>query len=148
MRSARWSSIIVGLLAGILGAGAGGFADAQTPAQEQAPDYPVVTERELFATPGAMSDGATVRLDGVVIRAKSGNVLRVAIGHHEIFVAPNNPSTLGFLAIGARVDVLGTLRRAPSARQAQLIYAMETREARRLARTRYYVEAWSVSGVE
>lgn len=141
MRGACWS-IIVALIAG-----AESITSAQEPA-EQASDYPVVTAPELFARPDAMSDGTSVRLDGVVIRAKSGNVLRVSVARHEIFVAPNDPSTLNFLTIGARVDVLGTLRRAPSARQAQLVYAMGAYEARRLARTRYYVEAWSVSAVE
>lgn len=123
------------------------MTSAQVPA-EQAPDSPVVTARELFATRGAMSDGTTVRLDGVVIRAKSGNVLRVSVAKHEIFVVPHDPSALDFLTVGARLDVQGTLRRAPGARQAQLVYAMGAQEARRLARSRYYVDAWSVSAIE
>src|SRR5262245_7373747 len=104
MRRVCWP-IIVGLITG-----AGGVTNAQAPV-ERPPDEPVLTAPELFATPDAMSDGAIVRLDGVVIRAKSGNVLRVSVARHEIFVVPADPSTLNFLTIGARVDVQGTLRR-------------------------------------
>lgn len=109
---------------------------------------PVLTAQELFADPEAMTDGTSVRLDGAVIRAKSGLVLRVAIDKHEIFVAPIDPSSMEFLAVGARVDIQGTLHRAPSAPQARLIYAMGPAEARRLARTGFYVDAWAVSAVD
>lgn len=109
---------------------------------------PVLTAQELFADPEAMTDGTSVRLDGAVVRAKSGLVLRVAIDKHEIFVAPIDPSSIEFLAVGARVDIQGTLHRAPSAPQARLIYAMGPAEARRLARTGFYVDAWAVSAVD
>lgn len=118
------------------------------PGAAPATDSPVVTKQELFAEPREMSEGTNVRLEDVVIRAKSGIVLRVADRKREIFVVPEDPSSLDFLAVGARVHVQGTLRAAPSARQAQLIYAMGPREARKLARSRFYVDAWVVSAVD
>ncbi len=139
----RWSCVTV---AGVLAASAP-LAISQTP-PEPAPDEPVLTARELFSDPQAMTEGANVRLDSAVIRAKSGNVLRVATEHHEIFVAPNDPSSLNYLTSGARIEVLGTLRRSPSARQAQLVYAMPACDARRLARTRFYIDAWDVMALE
>lgn len=109
---------------------------------------PVLTAQELFADPESMTEGTSVRLEGAVIRAKSGLVLRVAIDKHEMFVAPIDPSTIEFLAVGARIDVQGTLHRAPSAAQARLVYAMGPQEARRLARTGFYVDAWALSAVD
>ena len=103
---------------------------------------------ELFDEPDEMTEGTNVRFEGAVVRAKSGLLMRVAVGTHEIFVAPPDPSSLEFLAVGANVDVQGTLRRTPTAAQARLIYAMAPGEARRLARTRFYVEASAVSAVD
>ena len=118
------------------------------PPEEPAPDEPVLTAKQLFADPAAMTEGANVRLEGAVVRAKSGNILRVATQRHEIFVAPNDPSAIAFIAVGAHVDVIGTLRRVPSAKQARLVYAMSSSEAYRLARTRFYIDAWDVSAIE
>jgi hypothetical protein len=72
-------------------------------------------------------------------------MLRVRIDHHEIFVSPIDPSQLEFIKIGARVTVQGTLRPTPAAPQGGLTYAMSRAEAHRLAHTRFYVDAWSVS---
>jgi len=103
---------------------------------------------EVFDEPDEMTEGTNVRFESAVVRAKSGLLLRVAIGKHEIFVAPPDPSSLEWIAVGAKVDVQGTLQRTPTAQQARLVYAMGPVEARRLARTRFYVDAWSVSAVD
>lgn len=113
--------------------------DESTPASRQ----------ELFVRdPSLRVDGTNVYLEHMVVRAKSGHMMRVAYGKHEIFVAPVDPSTLDFVAVGAKVDVRGTLRDAPSASQARLVYAMSPREARLLARSGVYVDAWSVTAIE
>jgi hypothetical protein len=117
-------------------------------ARMAAADQPVVTPDELFGDPTLMNDGTNVRLQNVVVKAKSGILIRVGVDHHEIFVAPMDPSTIDFLAIGAHVDVQGTLRRTPSARQAELTYAMGSGEARRLARTQFFVDAWALSAID
>ncbi len=109
---------------------------------------PVFTAQELFADPEMMTEGTSVRLEGAVIRAKAGILLRVAIDKHELFVSPIDPSVMEFLAVGARINVMGTLHRVPSPQQARLMYAMGPREAARLARTHFYVDAWSVSAVD
>jgi len=116
-------------------------------AASQNPEQPMTAD-ELFSEPDAMVDGANVQLDYAVVRAKAGNVLRVRVDHHEIFVVPDDPSLLEWITVGARVNVSGILRPTPAAKQAQLIYAMGRAEARRLARTKFYVEASSVSAVD
>lgn len=131
------------------------LALAQVATRERPRDADAAEERgpaskhELFARGRAlMVEGTNVHLEDVVVRAKSGHLIRVASGRHEIFVAPPDPSQLSFLAIGAAVDVRGTLIKAPSAGQAQLIHGMGSREARRLSRQRVYVDAWSVTAIE
>lgn len=115
------------------------------PGSDEEPDTSVVTADELFDIPEAMTEGTNVRLENVVVRAKSGNVVRVRYGKHEIFVSPPDPAKLDWIAVGARINVQGTLRRTPSAPQARLQYAMRTGEARRLSRTRFYVDAWALT---
>jgi hypothetical protein len=106
---------------------------------------PFVDKQQLFADLDSMTEGTPVWLKDVVVRQKSGNVLRIGERRHELFVAPQDPSTLDFLTVGAHVDVRGTLRRTPSAPQARLIYAMSSPAARRLARDRFYVAVASVT---
>jgi len=103
------------------------------------------TNEELFEEPGALREGTNVYLEDMVVRAKSGLVLRASDGKHQIYIAPDDPSSLDFIAIGAHIDVRGTLVVAPSARQAQLVFAMGASEARRLARKKVYVDAWYVT---
>ena len=98
--------------------------------------------------PKALSDGQNVRLDEAVVRAKAGILLRVEIDHLQVYVAPIDPSASEFIAVGARVTVSGTLRRPPAEQQARLVYAMGPSEAHRLARTPFYVVAWSVSALD
>src|SRR5437868_3929069 len=102
------------------------FAQAPTP---EVDDFGPVSKQELFATPKKLIEGTDVYLARMVVRAKSGTMLRVGWGTHEIFVAPIDPSALGFVTVGATVDVRGTLAKTPSARQARLIYAMSASEA-------------------
>jgi hypothetical protein len=94
-----------------------------------------------------MAPGTNVYLEGMVVRAKSGQMLRVGRGKQELFVVPVDPSSVEFIAVGAKVDVRGMLVETPSAGQARLIYAMSPREAHRIARQRVYVDAWSVTTV-
>jgi hypothetical protein len=128
----------------LVAAGAHGSALSQ-PRSDEPPDVSVISADELFADPAAMEEGLNVRLDDVVVRAKSGNTLRVRAGKHEIFVVPPDPAKLDFIAVGARLHVQGTLCRSPSAPQARLEYAMRAADARRLARTRFYIAAWAVT---
>ena len=102
------------------------------------------TKQEVFASRKALLEGTNVYLENMVVRAKSGLMARLGSGRHEIFVAPNDPSTLDYIAVGATVDVRGTLVKTPSAGQARLIYAMSTRESRRIARDSVYVDAWAL----
>jgi hypothetical protein len=125
-------------------------ADAQPPgpAPEPAPeDSGPVTKDIVFGKPKQMTEGTNVFLDDVVVRAKSGNLLRVGEGRRSIWVAPNDPSVLDFIAVGAIVDVRGTLRETPSAPQAKLIYAARAGAAKKLARDRLFVDAWDVSAM-
>ena len=116
------------------------------PAENLPPDQlSPVTNDELFGDPDEMIEGTNVHLEDLVVRAKSGLLLRAADDRHEIFVAPIDPSWLDFLTVGAHIDIRGTLRASPSARQAKLVFAMSTREAKRLARTPVYVDAWSLT---
>jgi hypothetical protein len=103
---------------------------------------------ELFDEPEQMTEGTNVHLENAVVRAKAGILLRVRVGRHDIFVVPPDPSSMEFFAVGAKVDVRGTLERTPTAQQARLIYAMGPVEAHRLARTRFYVDAWAVTAVD
>lgn len=125
--------------------------DARAQNAPESPDTPdpesgPVTKDELFADPEEeMTAGTNVFLDDVKVRSKSGNLLRVGDGRHQLWVAPNDPSVLDFIAVGATVDVRGTLRETPSAKQAALIYAASGRAAARMARDRFYVDAWFVS---
>lgn len=132
------------LVAGVVIAGSVRMGAAQPPEPEE-PDTVVVGADELFEAPEAMTEGTNVRLENVIVRAKSGNILRVRYGKHEIFVVPPDPAKLDWIAVGARIHVQGTLRKPPTAPQARLEYAMRRSEARRLARARFYVDAWSVS---
>jgi hypothetical protein len=108
-------------------------------------DEGVVEKEQLFSQLGSMTEGTQVRLEDVVIRQKSGNVMRVGDRHHhQMFVVPVDPSSLEFLTVGAHVDVLGTLRRTPSAGQARLVYAMSRGAAWQFARDRYFIDAGTV----
>src|SRR5262245_38685679 len=122
-----------------------GPARGQPPPKDAGVDtsFGPVTKKDLFASRKNLIEGTNVHLENMVVRAKSGLMARVSDGRHEIFVAPNDPSSLDFVAVGARVNVRGTLFRSPSAGQARLIYAMSAREARRLARDPVYVDAWA-----
>jgi len=146
LRQACWMSVVAVILAGgEPGAEPQSGSDAGSGSAEGSA---VITGQELFKNPRAVSDGTNVMFENAVVRAKSGIVLRVAIGKHEIFVVPPDPSALDFVAIGAHVAIQGTLRPTPSAPQARLIYAMSKRDAQRLAHTRFYVDAWSVLAAE
>lgn len=101
----------------------------------------------VFGEPDEMTAGTNVYLDDVIVRGKSGNLLRVGQGRRSIFVAPIDPSVIGFLPIGSIIDVRGTLRETPSAEQAELTYGTSDRAAERLARDRLYVDAWDVSSL-
>lgn len=129
----------------------GASARAQdTPAPPDDPDVESgpVTQDTLFSDPDEMTAGTNVFLDDVTVREKSGNLLRVSDGRHQLFVAPNDPSVLDFIAIGATVDVRGTLRETPSAKQAMLVYAASRAAATKMARDRFYVDAWFVSAAQ
>lgn len=106
-----------------------------------------ISKENLFDDPEAMTPGTNVHLENMVVRGKSGNIVRVGDGRHEIFVAPIDPVSIEFLAIGAKIDVRGTLLRSPSASQARLSYAMCRRAAERLSRDRVFVEAWTITSV-
>ncbi|MDX2091058.1 MAG: hypothetical protein SFX73_24575 [Kofleriaceae bacterium] len=95
-----------------------------------------------------MAPGTNVYLEGMVVRGKSGRTLRVGRGKQELFVIPVDPTSVDYMAVGAKVDVRGMLVETPSAGQAKLVYAMSGREARRIARQRVIVDAWSVTTVK
>ncbi|HVK86480.1 MAG TPA: hypothetical protein VM513_20315 [Kofleriaceae bacterium] len=123
----------------------GAAAQVEEPAPVDSETQAPVDGEALFADDAELlAEGTNVHLENVVVRAKSGLMMRVAVGRHQIYVAPVDPSMLEFLAVGATVDVRGTLRRAPSAPQARLAYAMSSHEARRLARQGVYLDAWSL----
>jgi hypothetical protein len=93
----------------------------------------------------ALEPGTSVELDHAVVRGKSGNLMRVAHHRREIFVAPVDPSWLEWIAVGAVVDIRGTVREAPSASQARLVYAVDRATAARLARSHILIDAWAVT---
>jgi hypothetical protein len=49
------------------------------------------------------------------------------------------------IPVGAVINVRGTLRQSPSAKQARVIFAAGRRASERLARDHIYVDAWEVS---
>lgn len=125
---------------------ASGYAIAQPADDDRDQDETgPVTKEELLEDPDALVPGTNVFLDDVKVRSTSGNLVRVSVGRRQLFVAPVDPSVIQFLAVGAIIDVHGTLRETPSAAQAKLIYAASGRAAARMARDRVYVDAWSVS---
>ena len=144
LRHAWWTTVLLATLA----TNAPRAQPRDGSGSDQGSDQGVITAQQLFATPRAFTDGTNVRIENAVVRAKTGILLRVAAAKHEIFVAVPDPSALDFVAVGAHVAIQGTLRRTPSAPQARLVYAMSSREAHRLARTRFYVDAWSVTPAE
>jgi hypothetical protein len=142
LRAACWMAVVAMMASG-------GEPGAQPEnGSDQGSESAVLSAQELFEDPRAVTDGTSVLFEQAVVRAKTGIVLRVAAARHEIFVVPADPSVLDFLAVGAHVDIQGTLRRPPAAAQARLVYAMSTREAQRLAHTRFYVDASSVLAAE
>jgi hypothetical protein len=87
-----------------------------------------------------------VNLENVTVRKKSGNGMWVGYtSRRQIFVVPADPSFIEFVAIGGRVDLHGTLRKAPSASQAKLTFGMDMASARRLGGEQLYIEAWSIT---
>ncbi len=116
-------------------------ADDEADQEETGP----VTKDELLEDPDALVPGTNVFLDDVKVRSTSGNLVRVSVGRRQLYVAPVDPSVIQFLAVGAIIDVHGTLRETPSAAQAKLTYAASRRAAARMARDPVYVDAWSVS---
>jgi hypothetical protein len=116
-------------------------AQAQPTSEPESTDIdPFVSKQQLFSQAGsAFTEGTQVWLQDVVVQQISGNVLRIRDHHHQLFVAPVDPSTLDFLRAGAHVDVRGTLRRTQGVDQARLTYAMSHAAARRFAHDRFYV---------
>jgi hypothetical protein len=99
----------------------------------------------VFLHTQSLVPGLGVYLTHVVVRGKSGNLMRVGDRRREIFVAPIDPSWMDFLPIGSIVDLRGTVRETPSAGQAHQTYAAGWPVARQLARNRFYIEAWAIS---
>lgn len=102
------------------------------------------TRQELIENPALIAPGTNVNLEGAIVRAASGNMLRVSVGRLELFVAPIDPSSIDFIRTGAVVDVRGTLRASPSAKQGMTTYAMNRRLAKQLESDGVYVDAWAV----
>jgi hypothetical protein len=108
------------------------------------------TRRQIFADQESESlIGTEVYLEDVPIRGKSGNGLWVGYQRrHQLFVAPIDPSSVEALTVGARIDVRGTLRRAPAPRQAAKLFALDAASTRRFAGERLYLDAWSVNELD
>jgi hypothetical protein len=62
-----------------------------------------------------------------------------------VFVLPVDPSFVSFVAVGAKVDLRGTLRESPAAAQAARDFALDRASSRRLANEPLYIDAWSIS---
>jgi hypothetical protein len=138
--------VVLALLVATMASGGARDAAAQRPSDQVATDNEVfVDKQQLFADRDLMTDGTQVWLEDLVVRAKSGNVLKVGDHRHELFVVPADPSSLDFLTVGAHVDVRGTLRWTQSAGQARFTFAMSPAMARRFARQRVYVASAYVS---
>jgi hypothetical protein len=102
--------------------------------------------KQLYGASSASLADTVVSLDAVPVRSKSGNGVWVGYSpHRQIYVVPPDPSSIGFLTVGAKVDIHGTLRVTPSAGQATLSFAMDRGSAGRLARDHIYIDAWSMT---
>jgi hypothetical protein len=140
------NGVVSYVLAAVLGSAGPQRALAQQASDLVAGDTdPFVDKQRVFADLDSMTEGTPVWLQDVVVRQKSGNALRIGDRAHELFVVPQDPSSLDFLTIGAHVDVRGTLRKTSNASQARLIYAMSSPAARRFARDRFYVAVAAVT---
>lgn len=121
---------------------------AEPPPGDASPiDAPLgfATERQVFARAPAV--GLEVHLEDVRIASKAGRGLWIegGRGRRQVFVVPIDPSQVEMLAPGARIDVRGTLRSSPSARQAALELGVGMRAARRIAASPHYIDAWAVT---
>jgi hypothetical protein len=154
----RWFGVVLGLLAAPVGSKTVGRpvtllvadADELDPPETADGELDPRTLRQIFADRDPESlVGTEVYLEDVPIRRKSGNGLWVGYGRrHLLFVAPIDPSSVEALAVGARIDVRGTLRRAPAPQQAAKIFALDAASTRRFASERLYLDAWSLDELD
>lgn len=105
------------------------------------------TIEQIFARPGDHSAvGLGVYLVNVPIVAKAGRGFWIASpAGRRIFVVPIDPSQLEVLRVGARVDIRGDLRYPLAARQAALELGVGMNDARRIAASPHYIDAWSLT---
>jgi hypothetical protein len=107
---------------------------------------PVMAGPEQVFSSGESHPGLLVHLVDVPIRGKAGRGVWVGYEPGEqVFVVPMDPSSVEFLAVGARIDVRGELVAAPGAEHVRRHLALDASSARRLARAPHYVQAWSVT---
>lgn len=102
------------------------------------------TEEQVFSNDRSLI-GRGVSLDDQRVRGKAGNGLWIGGRGRRVFVTIPDPSMLEALAVGARIDIRGELRAPLAARQAMLELATGARDARRLAASPFYIDAWSVT---
>jgi hypothetical protein len=117
--------------------------------QNDAPTRPRVelSRETLFADDaGEALAGTEVVLDDVTVREKAGNGMWIGYEPgRELFAVPIDPSLLETLAVGARIDVRGTLKKALAPRQAARAFALDAAATRRYAEQRLYIDAWSIT---
>ncbi len=103
-------------------------------------------EQVFAANPPRSLADYEVHLEDVPVRRKSGRGLWIGYSaRRQVFVVPVDPSFVSFVAVGAKVDVRGTLRETPGAAQAARDFALDRASTRRLANEPLYIDAWSIS---
>ncbi len=90
--------------------------------------------------------GTNVHLEDVPVRRKAGNGLWIGYSRrHQLFAVPIDPSFVEFVTVGARIDLRGTLRETPSARQATMVFALDRTSSRLIADEPLYIDAWTMA---
>jgi hypothetical protein len=123
-------------------------AESAQPAPAEPPlEEGFASADQVFAAkpPRSLADHE-VHFEDVPVRRKSGRGLWIGYSaRRQVFVVPVDPSFVSFVAVGAKVDVRGTLRKSPAAAQAARDFALDRASARRLANAPLYIDAWSIS---
>ncbi|HSK04965.1 MAG TPA: hypothetical protein VK932_27140 [Kofleriaceae bacterium] len=121
-------------------------AEPAEPAEPPLEEGFASAEQVFAAKPPRSLADHEVYFEDVPVRRKSGRGLWIGYSaRRQVFVLPVDPSFVSFVAVGAKVDVRGTLRESPAAAQAARDFALDRASARRLANAPLYIDAWSIS---
>lgn len=104
-----------------------------------------VLSMHMAATPEALA-GQRIVLERVPVRSRAGKGLWIGDNQHtQVFVVPGDDAELPRIAAGERVDVRGTLRPTPPAKEATTRWNLDQAHATRMSQEPLYIEAAEIS---